>query len=116
MEIEKKMENPSDATFTMILEQVISASADPVTDVLQIVETEPGAGIEYTVYDTETGAQTGQGVTGRNGEIYLRAGQYARLELPDHTLWTVREEQKADHVLKELRGLLRRRLKSFPTT
>ena len=104
VEIEKKMENPSDAAFTMILEQVISASADPVIDVLQIVETEPGAGIEYTVYDTETGAQTGQGVTGRNGEIYLRAGQYARLELPDHTLWTVREEQKADHVLKELTG------------
>lgn len=104
LDIEKKMENPSDATFTMILEQVISASETPVTKLEQITKTQPGAGISYTVYDTATDEQTGTGTTGKNGEIYLKAGQYARLDLPDGTLWTVREEQRADHTLKNLTG------------
>ena len=104
LEIEKKMENPSDATFTMILEQVISASETPVTKPEQITKTQPGADISYTIHDTETGEQTGTGTTGKNGEIYLKAGQYARLDLPDGTLWTVREEQRADHTLKNLTG------------
>ena len=103
VEIEKKMENPSDAEFTMVLEQVLSTSAE-VNTPEDIRETRPGAAIEYTVHSSDNDMQLGTGITGKNGEINLKAGQYARLELPDGTLWTVREEQKPDHVLKELTG------------
>lgn len=104
VEIEKKMENPSDAEFTMVLEQVLSTSAEQVNTPEDIRETRPGAAIEYTVHSSDNDMQLGTGITGKNGEINLKAGQYARLELPDGTLWTVREEQKPDHVLKELTG------------
>ena len=104
VEIEKKMENPSDAEFTMVLEQVLSTSAEQVNTPEDIRETRPGAAIEYTVHSSDNDMQIGTGITGKNGEINLKAGQYARLELPDGTLWTVREEQKPDHVLKELTG------------
>ena len=104
VEIEKKMDTPSDVSFTMILEQVVSASAKEITDISQIQQTQPGAGISYTVYDTESGRESGTGITGAKGEIPLKAGQYARLNLPDGTAWTVREERKADHELKEVTG------------
>ncbi|WP_072524318.1 leucine-rich repeat domain-containing protein [Clostridium sp. Marseille-P3244] len=134
VEIEKKMENPSDTDFTMILEQVLSIkdqshsegsisrdSAESPSDEIvarlnpgggsqlvssadDILATRPGAGISYTVYDTATDAEIRTDVTGARGEIILKAGQYARLYLPDQTVWTVREELKADHVLKNLSG------------
>ncbi len=104
VEIEKKMEHPSDATFTMLLEQVLSTEGEPGEEGFSIVKKQPGAGLSYLVYDTSSGEQAGEGITGKKGEIYLKAGQYARLELPDNTLWTVQEEQKADHVLKNLTG------------
>lgn len=104
VEIEKKMQNPSDVTFTMILEQVISAEEYPVVRTDQIRETRPGAGFSYRIFDTASGDPLGTGITGSKGEIRLKAGQYVILDLPDGTLWTVTEERKADHVLKTLSG------------
>lgn len=104
VEIEKQMETESEESFTMILEQVLSVSEQPVTQAEQILESVPGEGIAYTIYDTDTGTEIGTGTTGAKGEIILKAGQYAHLDLPDGSLWTVTEEQKADHVLKNLSG------------
>ena len=104
VEIEKQMETESEESFTMILEQVLSVSEQPVTQAEQILESVPGEGISYTIYDADTGTEIGTGTTGAKGEIILKAGQYARLDLPDGSLWTVTEEQKADHVLKNLSG------------
>ncbi|MBS6398289.1 MAG: leucine-rich repeat domain-containing protein, partial [Clostridiales bacterium] len=104
VEIEKKMEHPSDATFTMILRQVTAASKDPIEQPEQILASEARPGIEYTVYDKVSGNQIRTDATGAKGEIHLKAGQYARLYLPDGTKWTVSEEQKADHMLKSVSG------------
>ena len=104
VEIEKQMETESEESFTMLLEQVMSVSEQPVTQAEQILESVPGEGIAYTVYDADTRTEIGTGTTGAKGEILLKAGQYALLDLPDGTLWTVSEEQKADHVLKNLSG------------
>lgn len=104
IEIAKEMKTPSDETFTMILRQVLSTSNTGETEKLQIVESAARQGIPYEVYDMETGESKGKKETGRNGEILLRAGQYARLELPDQTRWTVSEEQKMNIPLKEMRG------------
>ena len=102
IEIEKSMETSPDETFVMLLKHVVSASASPVTDREQIQKTEPGAGLEYTLHDRQTGAQEGTFVTGDNGEIRLRAGQYARLMIPEGTIWTVEEKLKPDYTLKNL--------------
>ena len=53
-EVAKEMEVPTDETFTMILEQITSATASPVSTKDEIRETVPGSGIGYTVYDSET--------------------------------------------------------------
>ena len=104
VEIEKVMEEPSNAEFSMVLERVVSATQNPVISPDQIVEAEPGTGIEYTVYDAETEELIRTDVTGSSGEIRLHAGQYARLMLPDGTLWTVTETRSADHTLKGMTG------------
>ena len=91
-EVEKTMDEPTEDTFTMTLEQIISAAASPVTDKSQILETVPGKGIRYEIYDSGSGERVGENVTGVKGEIYLKAGQYARLMLEDGTEWTVTEK------------------------
>lgn len=122
VEIAKEMESGSDGVFTMLLEQVVllkqgnmfsgyktqlqSVTAD------DILVSEPRRGIPYQVYQIEDpadgeAAQEKQpvrsGVTGANGEILLQAGEYAGLELPEGTLWTVREQDQAGYELKDLR-------------
>lgn len=62
-----------------------------------IIATQARANIPYTVYSCdETGKETFQrnGKTGTNGEIYLKAGEYARLELQEGSLWTVSEDTR----------------------
>jgi len=104
VEIEKKMTGSSEEQFTMYLRRVVSASASPVTKPEQILEDAPGRGIAYVLYDSASGKSVGEGLTGENGEILLKAGQYARLNLPEGTLWTVSEERKPSYVLKDLTG------------
>ena len=107
IEIAKEMEGDSDETFTMILKQVLSLKQN--TDFQNIgegweqniVASEGKAGIPYTVCDTATGEVVAEKETGKNGEIYLKAGQYARLNL-SNTLWTVSEEIGYTYKLKSL--------------
>ena len=106
VEIEKQMTEESsvtDAKFTMILKQVISGTS-PITTADQIKESIPGAGIEYVICDSESGEQIGTGRTTSSGEIKLAAGEFARLQLPDQTLWTVEEKIQKPYVLKSLTG------------
>lgn len=116
VEISKEMTDDTipDTTFTMILEQildcetedvqVINEKGQPMVDkdqkpieekeVKEVTLSQPRKGVPYTVYSTDpaTGEvkETRQ-ETGPNGEIYLRAGQYVKLELPEETQWTVEE-------------------------
>ncbi len=114
VEIGKVMEDGSrpTETFTMILKQVtdykfewVEVDSPLVQDgkpikikeqrVTEITEAHPVKGIPYVLYtvDPVTGEVTESGEeTGPNGEIYLRAGQYVKLELPADTKWTVEEE------------------------
>lgn len=105
VEIEKRMETESDVNFTMILKQVISASTEVITRPEHILESQTRSGVFYTVYDTATGETVRTGVTGKTGEIRIKAGQYVRLDLPgSQTLWTVSEELHPSYVLKALSG------------
>lgn len=104
VEIGKEMENRSDDAFTMLLRQILSTSKNPVTASGDIQESRPGSGIEYTVRSIETDQEIRKEVTGKNGEIQLRAGEYARLELPYDTQWTVSEDIKPNYELKALTG------------
>ena len=101
-EVAKEMEVPTDETFTMILEQITSATASPVSTKDEIRETVPGSGIGYTVYDSETNEEIGTGITGAAGEIYLKAGQYASLNIEDGTEWTVSEKIPGGYTLEGL--------------
>ncbi len=101
-EVEKVMEEATDDTFTVILEQITSATASPVTDKSQILEKVPGNGIRYEVYDTASGAYLTENITGNKGEIYLKAGQYVKFMLEDGTEWTVNERIPNGYSLKEM--------------
>ncbi len=107
IEIAKEMEGDSDETFTMILKQVLSLKPDTDFGNIgagweeNIVASEGRAGILYTVYDTATGEVAAERETGKNGEIYLKAGQHVRLNL-SNTLWTVSEDIGYTYKLKSL--------------
>lgn len=109
VEVEKRMSVQSDQQFTMILKQVVSLGgdirklieADPeefggydnwVAEIRNCVtETQPRGNISYTIHNAD-GSIAGKAVTGANGEIKLYAGQYATLNLPEESLWTVEED------------------------
>lgn len=101
-EVEKVMEQPTDDTFTMILEQILSATELPITDKSQILDKIPGSGIPYTVYSSETNKVVADQITGANGEIYLKAGQYASFQLEDGTEWIVSEKIPNGYTLKDM--------------
>lgn len=106
VEIEKTMGTDCDETFAMTLRQVVSSSEYPITKTEQITETVIRVGIPYIVYDSETGDKVSEEVTDKDGNIYLKAGQFARLELPDSTVWTVSEETNPQYKLKSLSSSL----------
>ena len=109
VEVEKRMSVQSDQQFTMILKQVVSLGggirnlieAGPeefegydnwVAEIRNCVtETQPRGNISYTIHNAD-GSIAGKAVTGANGEIKLYAGQYATLNLPEESLWTVEED------------------------
>ncbi len=100
VEVEKRMSVQSDQQFTMILKQVVSTS-EFINDAIEygdtnwiknsIIETQPRANVPYTIHNAD-GSIVGKAVTGANGEIKLYAGQYATLNLPEESLWTVEED------------------------
>lgn len=109
VEIEKRMSVQSDQQFTMILKQVVSVGAS-IRNLIEagpekfggyddwvaairncVTETQPRGNIPYTIYNAD-GSIAGKAVTGANGEIKLYAGQYATLNLPEESLWTVEED------------------------
>lgn len=102
--IEKVMETDSDETFTMILKQVLSQSQEPIQEPEHILKSQAVPGMDYTVYDRKTNKEISRNQTGKNGEIFLKAGQYARLELPENTKWTVEEKQSITTSLESLIG------------
>lgn len=104
MDIEKKMDGASDEIFVMNLKQVISIRKNPVTKPEDIAAERAAAGIPYRIYDRKSGKVEGEGITGAEGEIQMKAGQYARLEVPGDTLWTVSEQGEASYVLRKLSG------------
>ena len=107
VEVEKKMSENSMATdesFTMILKQVVSASSSPITKPDQIAVSTAASGVEYLIYDVESGEQVGSGKTNLEGAFRLKAGQFVRFQLPDKTLWTVEEKIQQPYVLKTLEG------------
>lgn len=81
------------STFTMTLYQVISSRDEDGT-----VQTkyEPQAKIKYDVYDSASGKLMEENKsTGPNGEIKLKDGQFARLNLPAELRWAVSEDVQA---------------------
>ena len=109
VEVEKRMSVQSDQQFTMILKQVVSINTS-IRNLIEagpkdfggyddwvaairncVTETQPRGNIPYTIHNAD-GSIAGKAVTGANGEIKLYAGQYATLNLPEESLWTVEED------------------------
>lgn len=88
-------------TFTMQLKQVLSLFDESDIQESDILASEGRSGIPYTLHDPETGSSSR--TTGSGGAIYLKAGQYATLNLPVGTLWTVSEEQDYRYPLYEMK-------------
>lgn len=86
VEISKQLQNGEDKgdTFTMILKQVLSTDENG-----KITSSEGRSGIPYILHDSKGGVR--EETTGKNGEILLKAGEYASVELPEGTQWTVSE-------------------------
>ena len=106
IEIEKQMEESSDESFTMSLEQVISASKELTGAITaeDITETRAAANMPYTIFDSDSNEEVGSGITTAKGELSMKAGQYVRLQVPENTYWTVREVLKPDFLLKGTSG------------
>ncbi len=90
-----------DEPFTMILRQVLSMGGENTPGAgggnaggNPVIASEPRSGISYTTYDADN-VQTGRGYTGPGGEFQVFAGQYAVLNLPMGTVWTVEEDLNA---------------------
>ncbi len=114
----------TDQQFTMILKQVVSMNPDtfwsdgdmPLQEYLAHKDTltemakwlidaatlEPRGKVPYTIHKPD--GTTEDGVTTSKGEIKLRAGEYATLDLPQGTLWTVTEDTTSvpTYTLKDL--------------
>ncbi|MCD7746316.1 MAG: DUF6273 domain-containing protein [Lachnospiraceae bacterium] len=98
--IEKYMETENEeAEFTFQVTHVLSASELPITDPVQILASEPGTGMYYAVYDSETDEFVSEGYTDEHGQLTIKAGQYAVLTIPDDTVWEVYELQQAGYEL-----------------
>jgi hypothetical protein len=105
VEIEKQLATASDDSFTMILTQVMEITGvEPIEDPSQITKSQVRSGIQYDVYDTETNALVSTNTTDSKGAITLHAGQYAKLNLPEGTIWTVSEKNSANYVISDLSG------------
>ena len=106
VEVAKVIDEPSDAQFTFILSQITKTKNNPVQngikDESEILETVVRGGIPYTIYDQQTNGQVGSGVTTAAGEILIRGGQYARINLPHGTYWTLSEKILIPYELVDL--------------
>ncbi|MCD8046885.1 MAG: DUF285 domain-containing protein [Clostridiales bacterium] len=104
IEVEKVVDGETTDTFTFRLNHVLSASTVPITDADQILDSEPGAGLYYVVYDSETNEKVGDGYTDSDGRFTISAGQYVQMEVPDDTVWTVYELLTAGWELVSVTG------------
>ena len=103
IEIAKEMEGEREKVFTFVVNQVTEYTS-PIEDAQDILETTLGTNLDYGVYDRETDAYLSTGNTGNTGEVRLQPGQYAKVQVPDGTLWTVTEKQENGYTLTDLQG------------
>ena len=64
---------------------------------------EPGANLDYTVYDAETGEAVTTGRTSASGELSIQGGQYARVNVPIGSCWRISEKDAYPYELEEIR-------------
>ena len=92
------------SVFTFYLKQVTKLDEKANPDSLKagdILESKDAGGMEYQIYDADD-KYAGPGQTNAAGEIKLKAGQYAILEVTDATRWTVSERQNGEMKLTDL--------------
>ncbi len=111
IEISKEMSTGATGPFTMVLEQVLLLEKDDGktyaktlegVDADGILMSKGYADIPYTVYNIGSTTQIRDGKTKDGGEIQLYAGEYAIVNLPEETLWTVYEKDSANYQLADL--------------
>ena len=104
IEIAKALNVDSEQEFTFELRQVTRSKQEVITSLEDILESRKGTNINYVIYDVTTNKQIATGNTGTTGEIKIKGNQYARLDLPDDTAWTVSEKQDTPYILTDLSG------------
>lgn len=112
IEISKEMSTGATGPFTMVLEQVLLLKKDEGKTYAKSLENAKAediwmskgyAGIPYTVYNVGSTTPIREGKTEAGGEIRLYAGEYAVVNLPEETLWTVHEKNSANYQLEDLK-------------
>lgn len=101
--LKKDAQGGENETFTFLLEQVIQANAT-ITSMTDVWETSLGTNVSYETYDSATDAFVESGNTGATGEVKLKGGQYAVLQLPVGTRWTITEKQDTVFAVEKLEG------------
>ncbi len=104
IEIAKVLNVNSEQEFTFELRQVTRSKQEVIKSLEDILESRKGTNINYVIYDAGTDKQVATGNTGTTGEIKIKGNQYARLDLPDDTAWTVSEKQDTPYILTDLSG------------
>ena len=104
IEIAKALNVDSEQEFTFELRQVTRSKQEVITSLEDILESREGTNISYVIYDVTTNKQIATGNTGTTGEIKIKGNQYAGLDLPDDTAWTVSEKQDTPYILTDLSG------------
>lgn len=118
--IGKRVGETTDADFTMTLLRITgidwtktdngTITADNYEEA--ITERIPWSGLSYDVYEMDDGGRDVliETRTCSDGKIRLKAGQYAEVQLPVQTYWTVAEETIPGFTLKSME---RRRFEEF---
>lgn len=113
VEVEKTLAGGVSAgrDFTFVLEQVTRAAKNLDREEFRktltgedILETTPGKGIAFTVYDRETNACRRSGTVNAKGEFTIKDGEYARFSVAAKTCWLVTEKPDREYHLTDLTG------------
>lgn len=62
----------------------------------------PGSFVDYTICNSVSNAVVGQGNTGANGTISLKAGQYAQIDTARYTKWRITEGKPQTYMLQNI--------------
>ena len=94
LKIEKFVDEPTETVFNFTIQQYIHPLDDN--------SLAPGAGLDYTIYDSETDEEIRTGTTTKDGKFSMQGGQYAIVMVPPNSRWRVTEDDPLPYYLDKV--------------